>query len=870
MVLSPSSELGALEAILDGVPTPLLLVEPGSARMRFANRAAHRWGGGALPLADDAGEYPARFELVDEAGRRLTADEFPAVRAARGQQVVNEMVDWRRPDGLRTVLVNSGTVETSQGRLVVLAFEDVTAIEAERRRSRALADATAALASARGFDETLQTVAASVVPRLADWCFVELLQPDGSIVRRVIRGADPAKHAAALEYDRRFPLDPDAPIGSPAVIRTGEPELTPEIPPEWIDLAAHGDEEYRRVLLELNFRSAMVVPLRAGGRVIGDLALAQSDSGRRFGPEDLAAAQELADRCALFLDNTRLTAELRAVGVAERAAREELSAILEGVADAVVAQGADGRIVFANAAAVELCGYDSAEALRAAPLEVVRERFGFRTAEGEEVPGHALPGRRALAGEQPEPLTVRYRPPAGEGERWARLKARPLRSQSGGVRLAITVIEDITEIKQAEQAQRFLAEASRVLAGSLDYERTLVRVAELAVPAIADWCAVDLAGSDGIERVAARHVDPAKVELAEELARRYPPDPEAEQGVPAVLRTGAAQHWPRIPPELLEAVARDDEHLALLRSLGFVSAMVVPMRVRDEVLGAITLVSAESGRVFDADDLALAEDLGLRAATAIQNARLYSQRSAIAHTLQTSLLPPELPEIDQLECAALFHAAGAAHDVGGDFYDVFSTDEDEWFAVIGDVCGKGAEAAATTALVRYTVRAAAVRRRSPAAILRWLNDAMLRHENAPSRFCTIAVARLDAHGEGGVHLTAASGGHPLPRVARAAGGVERLGAPGTLVGVTEDFVVVEDSTVLAPGDALMLFTDGLTEAGAPRRLWSPDDVDTALEQARAAAGGSVQRLVEQLAAAALGDVDADPRDDVALLALRAR
>ena len=136
------------------------------------------------------------------------------------------------------------------------------------------------------------------------------------------------------------------------------------------------------------------------------------------------------------------------------------------------------------------------------------------------------------------------------------------------------------------------------------------------------------------------------------------------------------------------------------------------------------------------------EELGRRAAVAVDNARLYRQRSAIARTLQNSLLPPVLPEIAGVETAALYRAAGEGTDVGGDFYDLFSVADDEWIAVIGDVCGKGAEAAAVTALARYTIRAAAVRRRSPAAILRWLNDAM-RRQDLDGRFCTIACVHLD-------------------------------------------------------------------------------------------------------------------------------
>ena len=240
-----------------------------------------------------------------------------------------------------------------------------------------------------------------------------------------------------------------------------------------------------------------------------------------------------------------------------------------------------------------------------------------------------------------------------------------------------------------------------------------------------------------------------------------------------MLRTGESQLWPHIPDELIVEAARDEEHLRLIRALGMVSAMVVPMRVRDRVLGAITFVSAESGRTFNAGDLRLAEDLALRAATAVENARLYRARSAIAQTLQASLLPPMLPEVPGVEVAALYRAAGEGHEVGGDFYDLFATTEDHWFAVIGDVCGKGAEAAAVTALARYTIRAAAARRRSPAAILRWVNEVMLRRTrraSARSR-SSASTARGTAAPDRRVRRA------PAPSSLRADGRVEALGAP---------------------------------------------------------------------------------------------
>ena len=278
-----------------------------------------------------------------------------------------------------------------------------------------------------------------------------------------------------------------------------------------------------------------------------------------------------------------------------------------------------------------------------------------------------------------------------------------------------------------------------MLAGSLDYEETLRRVAWLAVPdagrlvhgrpawASAAWSA-------------SRWRTPTRRALAEGL--QGPRDrPAGRPGPAAVAAHGRSELHPRSTTSCWRGAARPAPSPSCCE-IGVRSAASVPMTLRGQRLGVITLSDRRVGPTLGPEQLELAEELGRRAAVAVDNARLYRQRSAIARTLQNSLLPPVLPEIAGVETAAVYRAAGEGIDVGGDFYDLFSVGEDEWIAVIGDVCGKGAEAAAVTALARYTIRTAAVRRRSPAAILRWLNDAMLR-QDLEGRFCTIACVHLD-------------------------------------------------------------------------------------------------------------------------------
>jgi serine phosphatase RsbU (regulator of sigma subunit) len=264
-------------------------------------------------------------------------------------------------------------------------------------------------------------------------------------------------------------------------------------------------------------------------------------------------------------------------------------------------------------------------------------------------------------------------------------------------------------------------------------------------------------------------------------------------------------------------------------------------------------------------DVELAEEVARRAAVAVDSARVHRQRSAIARTLQNSLLPPVLPEIPGVETGALYRPAGEGTEVGGDFYDVFSISEDDWFAVIGDVAGKGAEAAAVTALARYTIRATAVRRRSPAAILRWLNDAM-RRQDVGGRFCTIACVHLDL-ARAAIRATVACAGHPPPLLRRATGEVGEVGVAGTLLGLVDAPQIEDRQRELHPDDVLVLYTDGVTDARAPIRVLGVRDLKAALD---AGPHAPAQDIVERLGALAVGDDGVPPRDDIAILALRAR
>jgi serine phosphatase RsbU (regulator of sigma subunit) len=294
------------------------------------------------------------------------------------------------------------------------------------------------------------------------------------------------------------------------------------------------------------------------------------------------------------------------------------------------------------------------------------------------------------------------------------------------------------------------------------------------------------------------------------------------------------------------------------------SAIIVPMITRGRTLGAISFVTGLSGRRFDQQDVELAQELARRCATAVDNARLYRDRSYIARTLQESLLPVELPEIPGVETAARFRPTGEGNEVGGDFYDVFEAGpRGGWTVVMGDVCGKGPDAAAVTALARYTLRAAAMREQLPSRSLFVLNEALLRQRN-DRRFCTVAYAHIEKLDEG-ARAGLSTGGHPLPLLLRADGSVEQVGRPGVLLGIEADPELSDSTLMLRSGDALMLYTDGLTDAYAPERSLEVDDLALVLASCT---GRTASEIADRIERAALDDDTRQPRDDVALVVVR--
>ncbi len=437
-------------------------------------------------------------------------------------------------------------------------------------------------------------------------------------------------------------------------------------------------------------------------------------------------------------------------------------------------------------------------------------------------------------------------------------------------RLYVAEHEARTAAERERDRMAFLARATRLMEAPLSVEDRLRQLADLAVTGVADWSAVHLVRGDHVEKVAVAHLDPAKIAFVEELERRYPPTTESKGGPIEVARTGVPVVMPDVPDDLLVASAVDATHLELIRAIGLRSAIVVPLVVRGRSLGSLTLVHAESGERFGEEDLTFVGQLAATAAVALDNAALYEQQRTVAGTLQTALLPSELPEVPGVRCAGRYRPPSPDLTdvfVGGDLYDVHEDDErGRWALTVADVCGKGPQAAALTALIRHTVHAEVGHGFGPADVLRRVNAAMLRHNaGARGRFATMVHGHLTVD-PAGVTISLVNGGHPPALVLRG-DRVESLAVPGTLIGVYPDPSLAELEVRLAPGDSLLLYTDGVTEARGPDGFFGPARLEALLASF---AGESPDTIVDGLLDEISTFQNGRLRDDVALLVAQAQ
>ena len=508
-----------------------------------------------------------------------------------------------------------------------------------------------------------------------------------------------------------------------------------------------------------------------------------------------------------------------------------------------------------------------------------------------ERPAHELVGSMAegLAGVELDPSTaVEILAELTAGRSWegdfevrrpdgtsitVRASDSGLYDESGQLVGVVSMVTDISDHRQSVErlsretrSLRFLLEATTVLSSALDFPECLRRLAQLAVPILGDLCLIDVIVNGTLSRMAAAHADPALQDRADELAERYPPHPRGSHPAVKVMETGVAEIGSDLTEDFLRTTTRDERHFQVVKELGFTSYMCAPLRARGRTLGTLTLVSAGSGRRFDEEDLALAQELAQRAALVMDNARLFSERTRVAQSLQAALLPPRLPRVSGLELAARYRAAGEANDVGGDFYDVFGIGRSAWAAAVGDVSGTGPEAAAVTGLVRHALHASAHQTRDPAALLETANAVLCEHPGGDwERFCSAACAVIRPGPT--VRVTLASAGHPPPMVVRGDGRVEEVECRGLALGIDGRMRLRTRRTALDAGDLLVLYTDGLTEArDAEGRFFG----DALFAEVLAGCAGMrseevVTRLLDAVERFSAGRLT----DDLALLAIRA-
>jgi sigma-B regulation protein RsbU (phosphoserine phosphatase) len=419
-----------------------------------------------------------------------------------------------------------------------------------------------------------------------------------------------------------------------------------------------------------------------------------------------------------------------------------------------------------------------------------------------------------------------------------------------GDRMGVVLRDDRAHAAQLRDrgSLALLAEASELFAGTLDVTLAITLAAQLVVPRFASWSAIYTVDERGVQLAAVAHehekdgatlrdglASAAAHALAQQLARELGEQPSL---VPA--------H--QLPSSLTGSV---NEVLA------------VPLVARRRLLGVL-LAGRSTGTAYARDDAGLLLDLARRAALAVDNARLYEERTAVAHALQNSLLPPVLPTVPHVEFGARYAAAGAGNEVGGDFYDVFDLPEGPWAVAIGDVCGKGPEAAAITGLARNVLRLLGREGIAPPAVLRRLNTAIL-DLGERGRFCTATMATVRPSPTG-LTVRLSMAGHPHPVLVTADGRASFVGTSGSLLGVFEDVDVAGDELQLAPGDALVFYTDGVTERRNGDQMFGDESLLAICEAAAGSSADVFAGLIEQ-GVREFGEQAS--RDDLAVLVIRA-
>ncbi|QSJ18022.1 PAS domain S-box protein [Nostoc sp. UHCC 0702] len=649
--------------------------------------------------------------------------------------------EYIRKDGSHLPIIVGGSClegTVDRGAFFVI---DITERKQAEDIFRCIAQISNQFSTSLDYEETLEQIAKILVPQLADWCCIEILQEDGSIRRLPIAHAD-AEKAAWTRQLQQYALDPQGTNAIATVLRTGQSQLIPEVSDSQLEGIIQNQQQLE-IVRQLGIKSLMIVPLAIRGRVLGCIQFVIAQSNRRYNQCDLALAKDIASRVALAVENAQLyqdihqavihyaeslslldallaaapvavcfldrelryvrinqvladinglpieehlgrkfkevlpemaaelepqlqhvldtgepllnveihgetrgqpgryghwlgnyypvynaldetvgvgiiLADVTATKVAEIALRENearFRAMFDQAAVGIAQVALDGQFIEINAALCEITGYSYAELMQMNFQEITHP---------DDLASDWAQARRVLAGEiNGYSLEKRYIRKDGRII-WVNLTASAVWDANGQPKYAVGIIEDISDRKRAEAAQQFLVETSAVLAASLDYKITLTSVANLAVPTLADWCIVDIFREDSsIQQIAIATADPAQRNMSRQLRwRDLSPDGQLHPFLQK-LRQGKSIFYPEISDSILANISEEAKYLQQLQGLGILSLMVIPLRSRGQIFGAISFITAESGRHYQQADLALAEDVARRAAVAIDNARLY-------------------------------------------------------------------------------------------------------------------------------------------------------------------------------------------------------------------------------------------------------
>jgi PAS domain S-box-containing protein len=594
-------------------------------RFLFANDAAARAGGletGDELVALSPEERAALYEVFTERGASLAPDDLPSAQALKGIEssavvrIRSRAGGWERWLALRSmpVFAPDGSVE-----LVVNVSRDITQetvaaqreaearqeAEASRARLALLLEATGELSQTLDYEELLRRLPQLVVPRIADGCHVYIARSDTELVRVAHAHVEPRISKLLDTIDAVYDLSQHRRIPVVEVFRNGKPIHRPALKRPLTKVARPGEEE----LVRMESRSLIVVPLETAGRRLGVLAVTATEPGR-LDDEDFELVSELARRVSLALD---------LVGLHRQAqdSLAQLQAVIAQLPLGVAITDADHRIVVRN---------DELERVWGAPIAIGTDH---RRA-GADTSGWPLE-RAVETGE----VTIGERREVERGDetRTLEISAAPVRDPDGAIVSAVAILADVTRRSRAEENLRFLARANELLVESLDWERTLAAIAELAVPALAGYLVIDLFGDDDeLHWVVAVHADPEKTELVRDLRASYPPTLPTHP-IQVALRTGEAQLLPDLQAETA-AMAHDAKHARSIRRIANTSGIVAPLSARGRTLGTISLGTIEGQPRYDESDLAMATELARRISLALDNARLFAEAQERAHAAE--------------------------------------------------------------------------------------------------------------------------------------------------------------------------------------------------------------------------------------------